>query len=138
MMLMKPGRIVHQTFNKFVKYLTKKYNKPTFVPDKLQHLDFPEIELDFDQLEGLDVMEYVKKFIRSNSDTKIVSCDDIMGSNSYLVLIKHTASGVSVFYIPQSTNIKNVFYMNSTQISGLITNLQILYDELKREELDGL
>ncbi len=137
-MLMKPGRIIHQTFNKFVKYLTKKYNKPTSVPDNLKHLEFPTIELDFDRLEGLDVMEYAKKFVRSNIDTRIVSCDDIMSTNSYLVLIKHKASGVSFFYIPQSTNIKNVFYMSSTQISGLITNLQILYDELIQEEQEGL
>ena len=89
----------------------------------------------FKNLVGDEKMEEVEKWAKNYPDVKISKCDDSNHDTSLLVLIPHPTLGISIVYIPQSTYLKDYFFLNSAMQKLLIDNLKSieiidLYDNI--------
>ena len=86
------------------------------------------------RLIGYDVIEKVEKYIkRYCPEIKIVYCDDSFYSGSILLLIPHPFHGITIIFIPQTTNIQNQFFLYENHLTSLLNELNKMKSIYKKK-----
>ena len=67
------------------------------------------------KLKGIDVITAVRQFAYRNKKVKIVKCSDIAddshGDKAILVVIPHPSMGKTVIFIPEKSEVQNIFFL---------------------------
>ena len=99
--------IPHIIWHKFDKWLYKNFGKNYTL-----------------KLHGFDVIlkisKYLKKYI---PEIKILPCNDSEYASSIILLIPHPKHGITIMFIPQSTELQNQFFLYSSHFDLLVKEL---------------
>ena len=76
------------------------------------------------KLHGSDVISKIEKYLKKYiPQIKIVRCDDAEYSSSIVLLVPHPKHGITVMFIPQTTEIQNQFFLYSSHFDSLIKEM---------------
>lgn len=107
---------IYKIYFKFYKFLSKNFGSGL---KKDESFDYKLSE----RLSGFEVMEKIDKYVKLNSDIKIVKCDDSFYSTSYIILVPLPKMAIRMFFVPQCTEIKNEIILGSYNIDNLFKEL---------------
>jgi hypothetical protein len=84
------------------------------------------------KLKGIDVITAVRQFAYRNKKVKIVKCSDIAddshGDKSILVVIPHPTMGKSIIFIPEKSDVQNIFFLypkREKQLLKILNSIQL-------------
>ena len=76
------------------------------------------------KLHGFEVMSKIEKYLNKYiPQIKIIRCDDAEYRSSIVLLVPHPKHGITVMFIPQSTEIQNHFFLYSSHFECLVKEL---------------
>jgi hypothetical protein len=84
---------------------------------------------DSSKMLGYSAMQKVERYEKKYGGIKIVYVDDNVFAGSMLVLIPHDKMGITVIFIPQCTDEKDIFFLYPNHIKQLNKTI----DEIKIE-----
>lgn len=130
-------KTIHQIWHKFSNWLVKTFGKDLHgdwqymeivgsngKKKELKYRSFDDLELSR-KLVGYGAMCKVEKFVKKHCpEIKIVGCDDIVYSNSLIILIPHPNHGITFMFIPQCTNTQNQFFLYKEHHKELVKALK--------------
>ncbi len=85
---------------------------------------------------GYKVICKIEEYAKNNPEIKVVHCDDDVFASSILVLIPHPTMGISIMFVPQCTNVQNMFFLYDKHYSELIrvlSEMKYIYDTDKEK-----
>lgn len=88
------------------------------------------------KLIGYDAQCKIEKYAKDNPAIRILYCDDDVFASSILVLIPHPTMGISIMFVPQCTNVQNMFFLYDKHYSELIrvlSEMKYIYDTDKEK-----
>lgn len=109
---------VHGTWYRFTSYAMK-------IVNTTEWYDCTEKLVGYDV--SIKLERYCKKYL---PEVKIVFCDDDVYASSVIFLIPHPTHGIRLVYIPQCTEIKNVFFLYESyfkQLNEALKELKYVY-----------
>lgn len=81
---------------------------------------------------GYTIMCKVEKYVKTHKEIQLTYVDDDNRSTSLIVLIPHPTHGITILYIPQTTNVTNTFFLYENHSKWLIktlTKMKGVYNE---------
>lgn len=110
---------MHKTYHKFYRWLTKEFG-----------------EENIPTLCGYDAITRIERYVNKRCKSiKIVRVDDNDYSSSIVLLIPHPEHGITMMFIPQTTQVTNQMFLYQGHYKDMISKLISMMDVYSNEKL---